>query len=274
MLTRIFETQDQLSGAEHKVANWVMVHPRRAVESATREIAQAAGVSEPTVIRFCRSIGCRGLRDFKVRLAQDLGTSARVVHADAEPDDDALALIGKVIGRSLNELSTLRSRLSAERVEQAIGALHAAQQIEFWGIGASGIVARDAQNKFFRLGKPCATHTDSATMRQAAALTTPRHAIVAVSKTGESGVLLDAVGLAREQHAVIVAITSPLSTLAGYAEVPLLVDSPEDTSIYTPMSSRLAALAVLDVLQVGLAMRMGERGAMHLRTTKAALLPR
>lgn len=271
MLTRTASIRDSLSAAERRVADWVLAHPHKVVELPLAKIAAEIGVSDPTVVRFCRSAGSKGFTDFKVRIAQNLA-SQQFVHADVRPGDDTGDIVAKVMGRSIRELASLQQRLDAGRIEEAALAMAGAKRIDFYGIGASGSVVQDAQNKFFRLGVPCVAFHDSPTIRQAAAISDAGYAVVAVSKTGHSMDVVEACKQARTNGARVIAITSPLSPLAKAAEISILVDIDEDTGAYTPMSSRLAQLAVLDVIQVAFAIQLGSSGSKKLELAKNALL--
>jgi len=271
MLTRIEQNRHSLSAAERRVADWVLANPQRVVALPLARIAAAAGVSEPTVVRFCRSVGSKGFSDFKVRVAQDLASNVGLLHADVRDGDDATDILAKVMGSSIRELSSVQRNLDISCIERAVAVLAAANCIDFYGVGASGIVVEDAQNKFFRLGTPCTVYRDAPTLLQAAAIANEGHAVIAVSKTGDSLPVVEACLRAGRNGARVIAVTSPMSALAAAADVPVLLDVREDTNVYTPMSSRLAQLAVLDVIQVAFAMQLGGPGAETLRRAKAAL---
>jgi RpiR family carbohydrate utilization transcriptional regulator len=271
MLARIKQNLHSLSAAERRVADWVLRNPHRVVALPLARIAAAVAVSEPTVVRFCRSVGSKGYSDFKVRVAQDLATGETLVHADVRPGDDANDILAKVMGESIRELSRVRRSLDAGRIEEAVGALERAQRIDFYGVGASGVVVADAQNKFFRLGVPCTAYSDAPTMQQAAAVADERAAVVAVSRTGASAPVVRACRRAASNGARVIAITAPLSPLVAAAHTAILLDVREDVGVYTPMSSRLAQLAVLDVMQVALALALGAYGIDMLQRSKEAL---
>lgn len=273
MLTRISNIRHSLSAAERQVADWVLSQPHQVVALPLARIAGEAGVSEPTVVRFCRSAGASGFSDFKVRIAQNLASQQQHVHADVRPGDDITDILAKVMGRSIRELSKVQQRLDTGRIEEAAISLANAGRIEFYGIGASGSVVQDAQNKFFRLGIPCIAYYDAPTILQAAAISDSAYAVVAVSKTGTSTAVIEACKQARINGARVIAITSPLSPLAKAADIAILVDIDEDTGVYTPMSSRLAQLAVLDVIQVAFALKLGISGGNKLELAKRALVP-
>ncbi len=270
MLARIRQCHDRLSAAERRVADWMLQNPHRSLSAPLASVAQQAGVSEPTVVRFCRTVGCRGFRDFKVRLAQSLAADPHLVHRAVQPGDDEAEIIVKVIGSGIEALNRTMRGLRPDRVAQAAGQIAAARRLDFFGVGSSGAVALDAHNKFFRLGIPCTATGDPPTMLQTAALARGQ-VIVAISKSGESEAVVEACSRASNLGSTVVAITAARSSLARVAAIELLIDVDEDTGIYTPMSSRLAQLAVLDVLQVAVALRLGDAGSRNLRLTKAAL---
>lgn len=271
MLNIVIGRMESLTSAERRVAECVVASPSRLINCTLAELASAAQVSEPTVVRFCRTMGTSGFRDFKTRLTQHLAVMEHVIHADVSLDDDIQQVISKVIGRSINELMNVRQRVDADVAQNMVRALAGAGRIDFYGVGASGIVVSDAQNKFFRLGIPCNAYSDSPTILQAAAITHSDYAVVLVSKTGGSQPILDAAETALGQGANVFAITSPGSLLAQKVTQSLLIDVNEDTGLHTPMSSRLAQLAILDALQVATAIELGDKGRQSLGKTKRIL---
>jgi RpiR family carbohydrate utilization transcriptional regulator len=262
---------DSFSNSERKVAEAVLADPEAVINSSMAVLAQAAGVSEPTVLRFCRAIGYEGFTEFKVRLAQSLVT--RGVYADLEvkPGDPAEAYSQKIVDATIDMLIQLRHRLDAAAIEAATELLSRAHKIEFYGMGASGVVAIDAQHKFFRLKIPCVAYADSHMQYMSAATLGPEDVVVAISHTGRNRELLASVALAKQSGAAVIAITSPRSPLAEMSSLALTVSIPEDTDVYTPMFSRLMHLVVIDILAVGLALRGGESTRLRLRRIKQAL---
>ena len=152
LLARIRELAPEMTKSERKVADTVLNHSAMMIGSTLAELALRAGVSEPSVVRFCRAVGCEGFSDFKLKLVQSLATGVPYVHRDVRPDEATPDLCAKICDRSLATLSQLRSEIDPEAVDEAIGVLAAAKRIEFYGAGSSGIVAADAQHKFLQLG--------------------------------------------------------------------------------------------------------------------------
>lgn len=260
-----------MSAAEQRVARWVLEQPHTAMSASLRTAADQAASSEPTVIRFCRSLGCSGFRDFKVQLARTLAGVDNYIHHDISEGDNAPEIIAKIAERTVQELAKTRDNLSPPATQHAVDAMAAARQIQFVGVGASGIVARDAQHKFFRLGVPCIAHSDGPTIMQSAAIAQPQDCFVAISNTGRTEDMLTACEMIAESSASLISITAPGSPLARIADINLDVDTHEVGNVFTPASSRLAHLLVLDILQVMVALRLGEPARDKLRRANQIL---
>lgn len=257
LLRRVAAAQANLTPAEAKVATLVLAEPSWVLGHSLMQVAARASVSEPTVIRFCRSIGLDGFQSFRLRLAQSIASGALFLSTEMSPDDTAVDIAGKVLERSARTLLDVRTQLHPARLEQAVALLTGARRLEFYGLGSSGIVAADARHKFFRLGIVATAYADPHLHGMAATMLSPGDVVVAISSTGRTIDLLSSVELALEAGASVIAITAPSSPLARLASVPIEISVDEDTDIYTPMTTRLAQLAIVDALSVGVAMRQG-----------------
>jgi glucokinase len=272
LLSQIQRSRDGLSPAERRVADHVLAHPRSALSDPIAEIARAAQVSQPTVIRFCRSLGCEGLSDFKLRLASGLSGSIPLTHTQVTGKDSMLELGVKVLGNTASAILQVREQLNRETLGKAIELLAAAQRIEFFAVGHYGVVADDAQFKFLRFGLPSASYTDPRLQVLAANVMRASDVAVIVSSSGRVEDLLAVVDLAQARGAKVVAITASHSPLAKKADVALIVDHQEDVATHVPMVSRILHLLVIDILAVGVAMKLGQQGLATLSIETSAEL--
>lgn len=271
ILRVVRERYDGLSPSEQAVADRVLADPDGVPSMALAVLAREIGVSEPTVIRFCRSVDCGGFQEFKVRLAGSLATHFPFAGVPVTPESSVSDYVTKVFDASLDTLLQLRASLDRPQVEHAIDVLVDARRIEFYGVGASGVVALDAQHKFFRLSTPTTAHRDSHMQLMAAAALGPGDVVLAISHTGRTRSLIEAARVARASGARTIGLTAGGTPLAAACDLVVAVDVPEDTDHYTPMVSRLAHLVVIDVLALGVALRGGEANAERLRRIKEAL---
>jgi RpiR family transcriptional regulator, carbohydrate utilization regulator len=265
MLERIHAALPALPPAEQRVAKLVLADARSFASLPVGELAERAHVSKPTVVRFCRSVGYDGLADFKLKLAGTVNEGVPFVHRAVDEDDKPGDIIVKVIDNAVSALLAYRNEAAGHAFERAIEALAAAgrsgRRIEFYGVGNSGIVAQDAQHKFFRLGVSATAVSDGHVQVMSATMLQPGDCAVVISNSGRSRDLLDAAEIARRKGATTIVITASASPLAhtatGAQQILLAADHPEDYDRYSPMVSRLLHLVIIDILTTGVALKLG-----------------
>jgi RpiR family transcriptional regulator, carbohydrate utilization regulator len=272
MLLDSIRTQlDSLSKSERKVALAVLEHPAQTVSQNISALAKSAQVSEPTVVRFCRTLGYDGWHEFKLKLAQGLALALPGASEQPAEDDLAADLVNKICSRSINTLLDLRNNLNPQAIQRALDILARAAKIEFYGQGTSGIVAADAQHKFFRSGVPTVAYADPAIHSIAACLLHAGDAVVAISQRGNNPALVRSAKLARKSGADVIVLAPSGTPLADMASVLIPIDLVFNTDPYTPISARLAYLVVIDVLAVGLALRRGPEFRKKMQNAQKAL---
>ncbi len=270
-LLQQLKSDQSLSKASRQVADVILSDPQTALGLPIAELARRAAVSEPSVNRLCRSLGCKGYPDFKVQLAGELSTVSGKITRDIDFDDSVNDIISKVFDSTHSSLVTAQKTCQPKTISRAIEALTNASAIFFFGHGASGSVAMDAQHKFLRFKKPAIAHVDSLNQRIAAKGLNSQDVAVFISYTGRTRSVIDAATIAKDTEATLIGVTSPGSALSQLCELTLSVGSEEDTEMYTPMTSRIAQLSLLDILATGVALQMGSEFADHLHDVKEAI---
>jgi len=264
---------DDLRDSEKKVARVVLETPGQVIYRSISELAEEAGTSEPTVLRFCRALGFRGYHDLKIQLAQDLVPEVKNIHEDVTARDDAATLVRKVLNANAIAIADTLETLDPAQVDKAVRILASAERIEFIGFGGSAAVAMDAYHKFFRIGIPCGWQDDPHMQAMSAALMTRRCVVVAISHSGSSKDIMETLEIAKEAGAATIAIVSHRkSPVASLAAIALCVHSRETGYKPEPMSSRIAHLCVIDVLAVGVALKRSRDFMAGVQKTRKALV--
>ena len=263
MLDRIKASLPSLAPAEQRVGRLVLTDPRAFASLPITELANRSHVSKPTVVRFCRSVGYDGLSDFKLKLAGSVSEGVPFIHRSVDADDKTGDVLVKVIDNTVAAFLKYRNDASALAIERATLALLAAyktgKRIEFFGVGNSGIVAQDAQHKFFRLGINSIAYSDGHMQVMSASLLGPGDCVVVISNSGRTRDLMDACDIARKNGATSIVITATASPLAAAGHIHLAADHPEGYDHYSPMVSRLLHLMIIDILATCLALRIGPK---------------
>ena len=271
MLGTVRSARLTLSKSEEKVADYVLSEPDAVVQASIQYLAKNCGVSEPTVVRFCKAIGCSGYHDFKMKLARSRASQEKYFFRDVASEDSSKVLSEKLIDSAIASIQDIRNQLDYKAVDQAIELYSNAARVEFYGSGGSAVVAEDAQLKFFRLGKPAISYADPHIQLASAALLDRKSLAIAISYTGKNKDMLDAVALAREAGASVLSVTRTGSELASMCDVNLNVDVAEDSDVFSPLKSRLAQMLVLDILAVGVALKGGDHMLEQLSSATLAI---
>ena len=261
MLDRIKASLPSLAPAEQRVGKLVLSDPRAFASLPVSELADRAHVSKPTVVRFCRSVGYDGLSDFKLKLAGSVSEGVPFIHRSVDADDKTGDIMVKVVDNTVAAFLKYRNDASTFAIEKAAVALVNAytngKRIEFFGVGNSGVVAQDAQHKFFLLGVNTVAYSDGHMQVMSASLLGPGDCVVVISNSGRTRDLMDACDIARKNGATTIVITASGSPLAAAGHIHLSADHPEGFDRYSPMVSRLLHLLIIDVLVTCVALRIG-----------------
>ena len=260
MLDRIAASLPSLAPAEQRVGQLVLADPHSFARLPVRELAEKANVSKPTVVRFCRSMGYDGLADFKLKLAGNVAEGVPYVHRSVDADDKTSDVLVKVIDNSVAAFIQYRNAANATAIEQAVEAIVSTwrnkKRLEIYGVGNSGVVAQDAQHKFFRLGITSQASSDAHIQIMGASMLGTGDCLIAISNSGRTKDLVEAAHIAKSQGASVIAITSSHTQLSESSHILLAADNFEGSDLYSPMASRLLHLLIIDILATATALKI------------------
>lgn len=260
-----------LRKSEIKVADYVLGNAEAVIHMRIVDLAQEAQVSEPTIVRFCRALGLNGFQAFKVKLAQANAAQHSLGQFAIAEDDTVPDIVQKIFDTSVNQIVTVRNHMEAEQVSDAVDALCQSKRVEFYGFGASGAVAMDAMHKFFRLQFATVAYSDPHMQSMSAVTLQAQDIVIAISQSGRTKDLLHSMEMAQNQGARVISLSPPHTPVSELADLPIHVHISEDTDIFTPMTSRIAHLMVIDCLAVGVAQRKGPDFEAHLTKIKNSI---
>jgi DNA-binding MurR/RpiR family transcriptional regulator len=275
---RVRALAPSLAPAERRVAQAILTDPAGVVERTITEIAAYCTTSETTVVRFCRSAGFKGYPELRLALAGELGRErARrgddvALAADITRDDPVEVMVGKLAYAERRAIEDTVDRLDLAALEKAVAAVGAARRVQLYGLGASGLAAQDLQEKLLRIGLMAYQVPDPDLSVGVAALLGPEDVAIAVSHSGETASAAAFVRTAAGRGATTVAVTGTAgSAVAAAASLVLVTAARESVLRSGAMASRIAQLAVLDCLFVGVLQRHPDRAGSALVETHGAV---
>lgn len=274
-LLHIRGTYPALRPAEKRVAQVILSDPREAVHYSITQLAEKAEVSDATVVKFCKRLGYKGYQEFKIMLAQDVAVKPQLIHGEVEPGNDVQTIKEKIFQANISALQETAQVLETEALERAVQALANAGEIHFYGVGASGIVALDAEQKFSRIGLRASAFLDTHLQIARAVHLREGDVAVCLSFSGETVEIVEALRAAKQAGALTIAITSfSGSTLAREADVLLLTSTQQNLFRSGAIASRLTQLSTIDVLFIAVALVDHERAQEAVEKTRAILSQR
>jgi DNA-binding MurR/RpiR family transcriptional regulator len=255
-LLKLREILDDLKPSEMKVAKYILNNMDSIVGMPIGELAEKSNVSKAAVVRLSKTLGFSGYRDFAIEIAGDMASQKADTneYTDIQPGDKLETIIKNVCLNNRKAIEDTLQILDHNEVKKAVQAIHRARRIVFFGVGASGIVAMDAAQKFLRIGKFCQYFIDPHLQITAAANLSKGDVAVAISYSGETRDILESARVAAQSGAVILAVTKyGRSALSEMADIRLFLSSPETTMRSGAMASRIAQLNMIDIVFSGVA---------------------
>lgn len=278
VLTRVRRSLAQASAAEARVAETILGDPTRVVALAINDLAQICHTSLSTVARYAQSLGYSGYRELRVEVARAI-TLVQAQQArfgldtmTIDQEDGPAAIAAKLAAQEIDAIEKTALALDAVALDRVAHALIEARQIDLFGQAASSLTAQDLQLKLSRIGCSVSHSPDPHLSVTMAALRGADDVAIAFSHGGETAETLRALEVARDAGALAVAVTSVNdSPLALGADVVLLTQAQESPFRMAAMSSRIAQLALVDVLFVRAVQLRGEPVAVSLQLTHDAV---
>lgn len=252
LLASIEAALPSLSTSERRVGQFCIDNPNYFINTSVSKIAFETHVSKPTVMRFCRSVGFEGIADFREKLSIESTNGTPHIHKTINREDKPESVRIKIIDDLIASVYSYRNSSKNSAFELAAEVMHesyeARRKIVFFGIGSSGIVANDAQNKLFRLGINTSSVTDSHFQTMCASTLSTGDCLILVSNSGRTRDLVEACKIANNNTATTIAITTSGSPLSYSSKILLPADHNEGFDEYSPAVSRMMHLLTIDIL--------------------------
>lgn len=274
LTTRIRGALGGLQPAMARVGSFIIAHPKDVAGMTISNLAEATDVSETTVVRFCREVGIDGYSQLRLGLALELGARSEAHEkfegaTDISPEDTLVSAVEKIAYADARSVEDTAKTISLETLEAVVGHVVGARRTDIFGVGASGLVVLDLHQKLHRIGLISFGHTDPHQAMVSAALLDDECVAIAISHSGATMDVIEALAEAKKNGATTVAITNaPRSPLAGAADFVLTTAAMETTFRSAATGSRLAQLTVVDCLFVGVAQQRLEESMQALDETR------
>ncbi len=270
----IQQSLPHLKPSERKVAEYILQHPEKVINCSVQKLASLTDVSEATIVRFSRTMKCKGFQDLKLRIAYDLNNEAdpQDSYREIVVDGSIHSLIRSVSHNNIQSIKDTLSVLSEKEIEKAIKNLRIARKIAVYGIGASAVIAEDFRQKLARIGRWCEAGFGFNEQATISANLTDQDVVLGVSNSGQTEDIIRSLSLAKENGASVISLTkfgdNPVSKLS---DITLYASSLENSIRSGAMSSRISMLSIIDILYIGIASERYQEVIGKLERTRKAV---
>lgn len=262
-----------LPPSEKKIAAYIIENPQEAISLTAMELGKRSSTSGAAVIRLCKSLNLKGFQDLKLRIAGDLQKKNVAGYHDIEPNEDSQSVIEKMTNNSIQTVRETAELLNVDEVDKAVKVLREAERIHFIGVGASSIIAQDAQQKFLRINKSAFAFSDMHVAATQVANFTEQDVVVGISFSGETIEVAKLLELANQKKAKTISLTKYGNhKVTEQADINLYTSATREPTFRSgATSSRIAQLQVIDILFMCVASLHYEETLKHLDATRDAV---
>jgi len=272
-IAHIKNSYSSLRPSEKKVADYILENTEKTIYLSVSELSNLAGVSDSTIIRFCKNIDLKGYQELKLFLAQDLVTPVENINESIELNDTLETIIHKISHSNKIAIEETMGIIDLNQLKKAIDALLIADKIYFFGVGASGITGHDAKYKFMRIGKNVDCYTDTHLQAMSASTLKKKNTVVGISHTGSTKDVVDSCRIASESGATVICITAhKRSPITKVSDIKLLIAARELPMGSGALRSKIAQLHILDILFTGVALKQNQKTIKYIEKTARSVL--
>lgn len=237
-----------------------------------KQVAEEAGVSEAMVVKTAKRLGFPGYRELRTALQAYKSQSTVELHEEVTPQDSVESIVQKVFRTSIQALEETLAILDMTAFARAVDVVHSAKQLDFYGLGGSAQIARDVAHKFLRIGVRTSVFDDTHMMAMSAALLGADDVVIAFSHSGQTSAVLDAVRIARENKATIIAVSNyESSSLTELSDIVLCSTAQGSFLTSENAAGRIAQLNIMDALFIAVAQKGYDQATLNLAKTMAAV---
>lgn len=245
-----------LTPSEKRLSDYILEHSQSVLHDSAQSLAQKAGVSPATIVRFSKKIGYKGFPELKMDIMADLSNNTISVDGfseNIEPQDTLHDLLRKTQALDLENVNQTYQLISESHLSGAINTLRDAKHVALFGVGGSGIPCLDLSQKLMRINKDVIYSADLQMAMTACSYFNENDAALFVSYSGRTKEIIKAAKILKEQAVPLIVITqstkSPLHKLADFV---IYVPTQENDLRLGAVSSRNASLILTDLLYLGI----------------------
>lgn len=251
VLDIICASLDSFFESERKIGTYIIQHTAEVVDMTVGELAQACGVSDASVSRFCKKINMKGFHHLKITLAKEISEKG-IEEEEASNHisvNDIEQSLKNILANKVTEITQTVSMMDAKQLSEILNKLNMARTVQFFAVGNTIPVAIDGAFKLNQIGIPAVSGTIWETQIGYTYNMTAEDVVIAISNSGESTAVLRALEAAKSAGATTLSITnSEKSSAAQLSDYHITTATREKLFLDGYCFSRVSATTVIEIL--------------------------
>ena len=248
ILKKLTSGDIKFSKSDKKILDYIGNDYRRMTQMSIQTLAEHSDVSEPTINRLAKKLGCKGFPDLKMRIVEEISKLHQVKKIQLNVQNDSAVTRDKILDVISQSINSLKYSTTIEQIEKAVELFYNAKKISFFGLGASSSVSLDAQHKCLRLGIPTYTQNDYINQQMLSTTLDQGDLICLISYSGQTKQTIAIAEIAKKNNIPCISITRSNSKLAQLSDVVLNAETSIEENSGMPMTSRIIHLVIIDIL--------------------------
>lgn len=262
---------NSMSRSDKQIADWINKNPGKIISLSIVDLSEECGCSEATIVRFAKKLGLSGYQELKISLASE--GSSLPINSNISQNDAPFDIYQKICTDVYLSFEKTKKSLDPKNFEMACKKIMSADKIVVFGLGNSASVAMDASHKLLRAGLNSVAYNDNHMQVIAASHLSKNDVAIAISHSGSSKDIVDAIKLAREHGATTIAITNAgKSELLKCTDIPLFTSADETKYSILALNSRIVQLAIIDAIYHYIVLNNSDKALESIKETERSLL--
>lgn len=267
-LLKIRAQRDQMSAIERRIADFILDNAQLLRDYSSQQLADALGISQSSVVKFCQKLGFKGYPDLKYSVGEAIaraGSDDAPVAAAAAGADPRVALANDLWRRKTEAEQETRLINPPDAIDAVAATIGRAGKVFIIGLGEDDIHARAFALKLSLLGILTVHNFDTAHMTASMSSAGENDVLLVFSEHGKQPALCQICRYFREQKGKVVTVTRHTSNaLRAHADIALLVSAHDERPYIEPLLYHSALQHLLDGVFVLLCEDGGDRHAQLL----------
>lgn len=254
-----------LSHTEQRIIEWMMIKGNLTPMTGIKEVASKLSVSEPLLVKVAKKLGYSGFREIRKALLSYFEALPFDKEQELSEKDNIDNIIEKVFNNSVQALKEAQSIVDANIISQAAEWIFHASRIVILGVGGSAIVGQDFEHKLLRIGILSHTYSDNHLMAMVASQLKENDVVIAISQSGNTVEICNAIMVAKKHKARIICITNNhQSEIAQLSDLSIFSPAKNGPLLGQNAAARIIQLTLLDTLFIAIVFLDNAKSKVHL----------